>query len=78
MKFDQSSHPLFHPLLDDAAMLLAGASSPGPVLEGGTLVPLSIWVNIYFVYLSLLAIYAFLLSRAVAKGYSLLYPFKFI
>jgi hypothetical protein len=42
--------------------------SPGPI-EEGTFVPLSIWVNIYFVYFNLFAISAFLLSRAVAKGY---------
>lgn len=38
----------------------------------GTLVPLSMCVNISLVYLRRLAISAFLLSKAVANGYSLL------
>lgn len=50
------------------------SSSPPALL--GTFVPLSICVRISLVYLSLLAIYAFLLSRAEARGCSLLSPFK--
>jgi len=50
-------------------------SYPAPV-PGGTFVPFNMCVNIYLVYFKRLAIYAFLLSRAVARGYSLLSPFK--
>jgi hypothetical protein len=64
-------------LLEEAIVLVGFEGySPGPMFEEGTLVPLSIWVKIYLVYFNLLAIYAFLLSKAVANGYSLLYPFR--
>ncbi len=52
----------FHPFCEEPT-----ASSP--IFVWGTFVPLSMWVKIYFVYFNLFAISAFLLSRAVAKGY---------
>ena len=57
------------PLLEDPIGLFP-VSSLGPIfVVAGTLVPLSICVKIYFVYFNLFAIYAFLLSSAVANGY---------
>ena len=61
------NHLLFQPYFVDDP--IAAPIYSFPALFWGTVVPLSIWVKIYFVYFNLLAISAFLLSKAVASGY---------